>query len=405
VLTQEDVSSAADELLAVVAEFPFQKAEHRSAWLAALLTPIARWAFAGQSPLFFFDANQRGSGKGLLVKVIGLLVQGEEVDTVSPTRDEEEERKRITAKVLAGTKMVLFDNVNGPFGSSALDALLTTGIWADRILGRSEAPAIESKTIWYATGNNLAFRRDDTARRTCVIRLLTQEERPEERSGFRIPDLPDYVRQRRAELFGSALVLLCGWLRCGSAPERLPGWRGPWGGFNDWDRVVRGAIVYAGLEDPLAVKGTSHDSDSTNDVGRDVVSAIDALLAAMGAKEASAGELLAALETGCENLGDSGPAPEPYRSVRDTLASVAGGRAGRLPNAYQLGHLFRKLEDRPFRLGEQLGHLSRRLMHGHRLWRVERIEKNQPPPDVDDVERDAIQNEQTVQHDVFEVSR
>jgi hypothetical protein len=39
-------------------------AAHQAAWLAALLTPLARFAFDGPAPLFLVDANVRGSGKG-----------------------------------------------------------------------------------------------------------------------------------------------------------------------------------------------------------------------------------------------------------------------------------------------------------------------------------------------------
>src|SRR5262249_29001922 len=42
-----DVNRARDELLEVVSEFPFEHPMHRAAWVAALLTPLARFAFQG----------------------------------------------------------------------------------------------------------------------------------------------------------------------------------------------------------------------------------------------------------------------------------------------------------------------------------------------------------------------
>ncbi len=62
--------AARDLLLEVVADFPFALPLYRAAWPAALLTPLARFAFAGPAPLFLVDANVRAAGKGLLLDTI-----------------------------------------------------------------------------------------------------------------------------------------------------------------------------------------------------------------------------------------------------------------------------------------------------------------------------------------------
>src|SRR5262249_21889905 len=61
--TRDDAVAARDALLEVVADFPFERDIHRAAWLAALLTPLARFAFPGPAPLFLADANVRAAGK------------------------------------------------------------------------------------------------------------------------------------------------------------------------------------------------------------------------------------------------------------------------------------------------------------------------------------------------------
>ena len=86
-------------------DFPFAKPEHRAAWLAFVLTPLARHAFSGPSPLFLIDANTRGSGKSLLADVGGILATGTTLARMSNPRDDEECRKRITALALAGDSM------------------------------------------------------------------------------------------------------------------------------------------------------------------------------------------------------------------------------------------------------------------------------------------------------------
>jgi hypothetical protein len=74
----DDAVAALDDLLEVVCDFRFEAQEHKAAWLAALLTPLARFAFEGPAPLFLIDANIRGAGKGLLAQTIGRIVLGRE---------------------------------------------------------------------------------------------------------------------------------------------------------------------------------------------------------------------------------------------------------------------------------------------------------------------------------------
>jgi hypothetical protein len=96
--SKDEAIAARDLLLGeVVADFPFQRKEHCAAWLASLLTPLARFAFNDKSPLFLVDSNVRGSGKGLLLHATSMIVTGAEFPTAAYTDNEEELRKRITS--------------------------------------------------------------------------------------------------------------------------------------------------------------------------------------------------------------------------------------------------------------------------------------------------------------------
>jgi hypothetical protein len=136
--------AARDALLQAVADFPFAKPCHRAAWLAGLLTPLARFAFSGPTPLVLVDANVRGAGKGLLLDCISRIITGESFTIATYTSDEDELRKRITSLVLAGERLVLLDNLEGKFGNAVLDAALTGTSWKDRVPGgqpRGRGPA------------------------------------------------------------------------------------------------------------------------------------------------------------------------------------------------------------------------------------------------------------------------
>jgi 5S rRNA maturation endonuclease (ribonuclease M5) len=243
--SREDAIAAARELLEVVTDFPFERDVHRAAWLAGLLTPLARFAFIGPAPLFLVDANVRAAGKGLLLDCISRIATGERFTIATYTAEEEELRKRITSLVLSGDRMVLFDNLVGNFGNGTLDAALTGTTWKDRLLGVNRMAEGPLYMTWYATGNNVAIAAD-TARRICHVRLESEEERPEERKAFRRPNLLGWVGENRPRLLTAALTILRAYCAAGRPDLGLPAW----GSFEGWSSLVRSAVVWVGLPDP-----------------------------------------------------------------------------------------------------------------------------------------------------------
>jgi hypothetical protein len=243
--TKDAAIAARDVLLEVVADFPFERDVHRAAWLAALLTPLARFAFVGPAPLFLVDANVRAAGKGLLLNCISRIITGEPFTIATYTTDEDELRKRITSLALAGDRLVLFDNLAGQFGNAVLDAALTGTAWKDRILGVNRMAEAPLYMTWYATGNNVATAAD-TARRVCHVRLESPDEKPEERNDFRRPNLLAWVGENRGRLLGEALTILRAYYAAGRPDLGLPAW----GSFEGWSRLVRSVVAWVGLPDP-----------------------------------------------------------------------------------------------------------------------------------------------------------
>ncbi|HUE70999.1 MAG TPA: primase-helicase zinc-binding domain-containing protein [Pirellulaceae bacterium] len=244
--TLADAEDARDEILDVVCDFPFASEAHKAAWFAMALTPAARFAFDGPNPLFAVDANVRGSGKSMLCDVVGMIYGGDSLPRTAPPVCDEEFRKRITSILLAGEQIVLIDNVTGTLGGAALDALLTSSTWSDRILGQSRMTGkLAAKTIWWVTGNNLIYEAD-TGRRVLTARLQCQEENPEERTGFRHPNLLAWVKANRGRLAVAAVTILRAYHVAGGPKMSLP----EWGSFEGWSELVRGAVVWVGLEDP-----------------------------------------------------------------------------------------------------------------------------------------------------------
>ncbi len=242
----EDARNAVNTLWNVVSDFPFaDPAKHFSAWLAALLTPLARFAFDGPAPFFLVNGNSPGAGKGLLVDVLSEIAVGQVLSRLSYSENDEEMRKRITSLAIAGDTTVMLDNINRPLGGASLDAALTAERWVDRILSTNTVFSGPLNATWYGTGNNVELV-GDTARRVLEIKLETPLENPEERKGFTYPDLKRHIRENRVQFVQAAVTILRSYVVAGRPQVLLT----PWGSFESWSNLVRQAIVWCGQADP-----------------------------------------------------------------------------------------------------------------------------------------------------------
>lgn len=243
--TLEDAQAAITELLDPFVDFPFCEPYHQAAVLAGILTPLARFAFAGPSPLVLITKNVRGAGGSLLADAISIAATGRGMARMTQAGDEDEERKRILSIAMAGDRMVLIDNVDHPLGGAALDAALTGTEWRDRVLGRSEMVTAPLLATWFATGNNPTIL-GDTIRRVLPIRIVSRDEKPEERTGFRYDPLERHMVTQHPNLVSAALTVLRAHAIAGRPNMGLK----PWGSFEGWSSVVRAALVWAGQVDP-----------------------------------------------------------------------------------------------------------------------------------------------------------
>ena len=242
-ITRQDAQRALERLYELLKDFPFVSECDWSAFLAALLTPLARPAINSFVPMHILSANTPGTGKTLLCDVIGMLVTGRSMPRQSQVSDLEFE-KRITATLAGGGRTLLIDNVSEALGGDSLDTLLTCHEWRGRILGKSQTCTLENNLSLYATGNNVQFK-GDLNRRVVVIRLESPLERPEEKIGFQIPNLLDHIRTNRWELLRDCFIILKSYSDAGSPSQRGVNF----GGFDSWARVVRDSLLWAGAAD------------------------------------------------------------------------------------------------------------------------------------------------------------
>lgn len=270
-VTRQDAVAARDVLLELVQDFPFQSPPHRSAYLAACLTPLARFAFDGPAPLFWIDKNVRGAGGSLLAHVLGCVSIGRPLTVMTTPTEEAEWRKRITSMLVAGEPVAYLDNVHGSLGSPSLDAALTTTSWSDRVLQKSETTgAMPCYMTWFASSNNAALS-GDLARRVLQIRLETTEEQPENRQGFAIDDLRGYALRHHARLTEAALTILVGYCQAGRPQRPLE----PWGSYEAWSDLIRQAIVWVHMPDAAETRIAIQAADRSTEILRSIIEGLE----------------------------------------------------------------------------------------------------------------------------------
>lgn len=251
--TREDAERACGQLLDLVSDFPFAGDAHKSAWLAALLTPLARYMHDGNAPLVVIEANMPGSGKTMLAQTIATIVTGSAVSVMACEKGEPN-RKEILSKLRASPSIALIDNVVGRFGGPNMATLITSRSFEDRAMGHLKTLSAPNDTTWLMTGNRITLA-PDMARRCLHVRLQSTADKPHLRRDFHYPDLLQHAREHRQELLSAALTVLKAY-----AVARLPEvTMEAWGSFEPWSRVVRGALVWCGLPDPASTRQELED--------------------------------------------------------------------------------------------------------------------------------------------------
>ena len=312
--TAEDIAAARQMILDdFLGEFPFTSLAERAHAVSLLLLGFLRAMIDGPTPLHLIEKPTAGTGATLMVVGMATILTGTGAGVMTEGTDEEEWRKRITAKLRQIPTLVLIDNLKRQLEASALAAALTAPFWEDRILGISEITRLPIRCLWIATGNNPTFS-NEMARRLVRIRLDARVDRPWQRSGFRHPDLMVWVRANRARLVAACLTLCRAWIAAG----RPRGTRSI-GSYESWSQTMGGVLEVAGIEGFLGnIDEMMAASDSEGAVWRSFVSA---WWDRFGTAEVGTGDLFT-LATDCEPPLPLGSGNEKSQRTRLGMALV-----------------------------------------------------------------------------------
>lgn len=349
---KDDIAQASALILDdLLGDFPFVSDSERAHAVALLLLGFVRAMIDGPTPLHLIEKPEAGTGAGLMIDIIATIVTGRAVSVMTASDNDEEWRKRITAKLRQMPAMAVIDNINSEIDSAALAAALTAPFWEDRILGVSEIVRIPIRCVWVATGNNPQFSRE-IARRIVRIRLDAKRDRPWLRSGFRHPDLMSWVRANRPRLVAACLLLGTAWIAAGK-----PAGVKNIGSFEAWSRIIGGILDVAGVDGFLGN--------------------LDELMAASDAEGAIWRGLVAAWwdRFGTAEVGTS----DLYELALSSEPPLPLGAGGDRSQRTRLGKAVGKMRDRVFDLeGRSVRIVTAGLLHNSQRWTLQLQEGSAP---------------------------
>lgn len=232
----------------VHAEFCWKNNQSITHALARILTPYCRglMGWDARTPFWHYCANRPRAGKDYLAGVSHLTHEGRICED-APIGDSEETRKRITAALMSGRRIMHFANCQGYIQDPYLIGAITSKTFAARNLGSTEAKAdlVLPNEIEFSISANVGLTfREDIEPRTRRIELEFFEENPNARN-FRKPDLHRWVIENRPRILGALWSLIQHWIAQGCPPGKTP-----FNSFPEWASVVGGIMTCCGLGDP-----------------------------------------------------------------------------------------------------------------------------------------------------------
>lgn len=240
-----------------------------SSFLCGLMTAACRPCLHLAPGLMLVAAqiSGSGSGKGLLVRAIGLIAFGLQPSGFTPGKGEGELEKRLGADFLAGGPMVFISNVNDAvLRSETLEDAMTERPFKVRLFGTLKMAELDAAPFIVVNGNALTPSRDLVRRFPMFVGLDAKMESPALRR-FPLPDgdfLAD-IQRRRRELQSAVMTI---W-RFGrqNADALKPGQA--LGSYSTWERWCRDPLLVLGCRDPVerVTELTSADPLRQNVVG------------------------------------------------------------------------------------------------------------------------------------------
>lgn len=264
-------------LRVLLGDFCFREPTDLTNYLGLMLTGLLTNHFLTTlKGLALIDGNQPGVGKTLLMRVLGILLDGVDPHLIHYTPDEEELQKRICATLRPARQSVLvIDNAKQPSGTPISSPVIEANSMAAeislRILGVSENFVRPNDVIWSLTMNQTKVS-PDLMSRGLPIRLAY--DGPPEARVFNGPEPIGFARDHRLGILAELAGFVVRWTQAGR-PEGSRSHR-----CHRWAKVIGGILLANGFPDFLG--NYEEASGAFNSELEDLTLLVEAALAQPG---------------------------------------------------------------------------------------------------------------------------
>lgn len=254
-LTQKTAAAALQRVNDYLTEFPFEESQSRAVALAMLMTAALRPSLSS-APGLVISKPCYGAGATMLARLAGMVLTGRN-PPVMPFDRREEATKQLNATLIAGTQILIPDNLpeGMPFSHSLLAQLLSEPLIEVRELGTSRKVLVDSRRLVIATGVNV-MPDADLIRRMLVCRLDPRVERAEARE-FKRPNLWQEFSRDRPAILSDLFTVTAAYL---NQTERVS--VRPLAGYDQFRSWVAEPLVWLGQPDVIesAREGAANDT-------------------------------------------------------------------------------------------------------------------------------------------------
>lgn len=266
--TKEEIEAALELIEDCVFDFPFDSDASKAHFRAAMFLPFVITAIPGPTPLHTFGAPVARSGKTLLATISAIPAVGQIAADSFPRSSSKsfepdaEVRKKIISILQAQQVVQLFDNIDGPVDSSALNIALTNRLVKGRLLSTNDSPDFENNVTWLATANNAQFS-GELRDRSISCRIDAGMERPNTRTTFKHSNPVKYALDHRGALIGAVLTIIQAWVAAGRPkPETTPP---AFGSYEAWSETIGGILANAGIRSFLENRDDFEEQAASDD--------------------------------------------------------------------------------------------------------------------------------------------
>jgi hypothetical protein len=243
-LTKDEIiGTSVDEAKAIIEDlyddFPFRDKDYgMSVSVSCLLSAIAAKSLK-MCPAFVLTSPYPSDGKTVWSFIPQIITSGD-FGSYSLGTDDEERLKQLTTYLKNDPSAIVFDNQNGYFQSQVLNELLTSGSFKNRLLQTNTLISLSPKTVFIVNGINVRPSNEISTRAVTIAFEKRHNTNPKH------PSFVRYVLAQRKEIVRAALKIIAYGMEHGHKIKLTTASR-----FEDWDKLVRRAVMSVGYEDPM----------------------------------------------------------------------------------------------------------------------------------------------------------